>query len=117
MMCVLHRPLLEIARHADVVVRTENQARAVAFQPRTQRLDLRRSRILLRHQVVEAKHHQRVRIVEDTRVDRQLLTRLIDALVHGHRLPGQLADQLLETEQRQMEQFERTGDALQKEFG
>ena len=48
------------------------------------------------------------------RVDRKLLPRLVDALVHGDRMSRQLANQLLETKQRQMEQFERAGDALQE---
>jgi len=32
-MRVFHRPLLQIVRDADIVVRTQNQARAFALQP------------------------------------------------------------------------------------
>ena len=113
-MRVFHGALFEIVRHAHIVVRTENQARAFACEPRAYRFDFLRGRFLLGDQMIEAEHHQRVGIVENAGVDRKLLTRLIDALVHGHWMPGQLANQLLETKQRQMEQFERAGDALQE---
>ena len=78
------------------------------------RLDLFRGRFLLGDQMIEAEHHQRVGVVEHAGVDRQLLPGLIDALVDGDGMSGQLANQLLETEQRQMEQLERAGDALQE---
>ena len=64
--------------------------------------------------MIEAEHHQRVRVVENARVDRKFLPRLVDALVHGDRMARQLSNQLLETKQRQMEQLERAGDALQE---
>ena len=64
--------------------------------------------------MIEAEDHQGVRIVENTGVDRKFLARLVDALVHGNWVRRQLADQLLKSEQRQMEQFERAGDALQE---
>ena len=67
--------------------------------------------------MIEAEHHQRVRIVEHARIDRQFLTGLIDALVHGDGMPRLFPDQLLETKQRQMEEFERAGDALQEHPG
>ena len=78
------------------------------------RFDLLRGRLLLGDQMIEAEHHQRVGVVENAGVDRQLLPRLVDALVHGDGMSRLLADQLLETKQRQMEQFERAGDALQE---
>ncbi len=98
---VFHGALLEIVRHADIVVRTENQARAFALEPLAHRFDFRRGRLLLGDQVIEAEHHQRVGIVENARVDRKLLPRLVDALVDGDRMSGLLANQLLETQQRQ----------------
>ena len=113
-MRVFHRPLLQIVRHADIVVRTENQARAFPLEPFAHGFDFLRRGLLLGHQVIEAEHHQRVRIVEDARVDRQLLSRLVDALVDGHGMSRQFSDQLLETQQRQMEEFEGAGDTLQK---
>ena len=96
------------------MVRAENQARAFALEPLAHGFDFLRRRLLLGDQMIEAEHHQRVRIVENARVDRQLLSRLVDALVDGHGMSRQLSNQLLETQQRQMEQFERAGDALQK---
>ena len=74
-------------------------------------------RFLLGDQMIEAEHHQRVGIVENARVDRKLLPGLVHALVHGDWLSRLLADELLETKQRQMEQFERAGDALQEHLG
>ena len=111
---ILHRPLLEVARHADVVVRTEDQARAFACEPLAQRLDFLRGGLLFGDQMIEAEHHQRVRVLEHACVDRQLLPGLVDALIHGDGMSRQLADQLLKPEQRQMEQLERAGDALQE---
>src|SRR3954453_5065059 len=67
--------------------------------------------------MIEAEHHQRVRIVENARVDRKFLTRLVDPLVHRDGMSRQLADQLLKAEQRQMKQFERASDALQERLG
>ena len=78
------------------------------------RFDFLRGRFLLGDQMIEAEHHQRVGVVENARVDRKFLPRLVDALVDGDGMSGLLADQLLETKQRQMEQFERAGDALQE---
>ncbi len=63
------------------------------------RFDFLGGRFLFGDQMVETEHHQGVGIVENAGVDRQFLTRLIDALVHRHGLPGQLADQLLEPKQ------------------
>ena len=96
------------------MVRAENQACSVAFEPVAQRFDLFCGSLLFRNEMVEAEHHQGVRIVEDARVDRELLPRLVDTLVHGDGMSRQLTDQLLEAEQRQMEQFEGPGDPLQK---
>ena len=114
MVRVFHGALLEIARHAHIVVRAENQARALALEPLAHRFDFLRGRLLLGDQMIEAEHHQRVGVVENARVDRKLLPRLVDALVDGDWMSRQLANQLLETKQRQMEQFERAGDALQE---
>ena len=111
---VFHGALLEIVREADIVVRTENQARAFPLEPLADGVDFLRRGLLLGDQVIEAEHHQRVRVLEDARVDRQLLSRLVDALVDGHGMSGQLSHQLLETKQRQMEQFEGAGDPLQE---
>ena len=44
---VFHRALLEIVRHADIVVRAEDQARAFAFEPLAHRFDFLRRRFLL----------------------------------------------------------------------
>jgi len=42
--------------------------------------------------MIEAEHHQRVRIVENARIDRKFLPRLVDALVHGHGMSRLLSD-------------------------
>ncbi len=64
--------------------------------------------------MVEAEHHQRVGVGEDPLVDRQLVPRLVDALVHGDGMPGRLAHELLERQRRAVEQLEGAGDALQE---
>ena len=80
---VFHGALREIARHADVVVRAEDQARALALEPLAQRFDFFAGRRLLGDQMIEPEHHQRVRVVEDAGVERQLLAGLVNALVDG----------------------------------
>ena len=101
--CVFQGPFLEIVRHAHIVVRAENQAPAFAFEPIADGVDFLWGRLLLGDQMIEAEHHQGVRIVENARVDGKFLARLVDALVHGNWMSGQLSNQLLETEQRQVE--------------
>ena len=76
--------------------------------------DFVRRRLLLGHEMVETEHHQRVGVREDALVDRLLEPGLVDALKHGHRMPGHLADGLLESEGRSVEQLERPGDPLQE---
>ena len=44
---VFHGALFEIVRHADIVVRAENQARAFALEPLAHRFDFLRRRLLL----------------------------------------------------------------------
>ena len=45
MMRVFHRPLLQIVRHADIVVRAENQARAFPLEPLAHGFDFLRRRL------------------------------------------------------------------------
>ena len=77
-------------------------------------VDFPRRGLLLGDEVVQAEHHQRVRVGEDSLVDRQLVARLVDALVDGHRMPGRLAHDLLEGEGGAVEQLQGAGDPLEE---
>ena len=113
-MPVLDLPLLEVVGEADVVMRCQQQACAFAPKPGADRFDLRLRCLLVRRQVIEPEHHQRVRVGENPLVDRQRITRLIHALEHGHRMAGHLARRLLKAQRRAMEQLQRAGDSLQE---
>ena len=54
------------------------------------------SGFLFGDEVVQAEHHQRVRVGQHPFVNRQLVAGLIDALKHGDGMPGRLTDDLLE---------------------
>ena len=99
---------------ADVVVRRKQQAGSFALEPLADRLDFLRRRFLLGDQVVQAEHHQRVRVGQHAFVNRQLVAGLVDALEDGDRMSGGLADDLLESERGAMEQLQRSGNALQE---
>src|SRR5207247_11367926 len=64
--------------------------------------------------MVKAKYHEGVCVCQDRFINRQLKSRLINALKHGDRMASHLADQLLEIQCGNMEQLERAGDSLQK---
>ena len=81
---------------ADVVVRGEQQAGPFAFEPLADRVDFARLRFLFGDEVVQAEHHQRVRVGQHPFVNRQLVAGLVDALKHGDGMPGRLTDDLLE---------------------
>ena len=53
---------------------------------------------LLGDEVVQAEHHQRVRVCKNSLIDREFVPCLVDALVDGHRMTGRLAHDLLERE-------------------
>ena len=111
---IFHLPLLRVAGEADVVVRGEQQAGPFALEPLADRVDLARLRFLLGDEVVQAEHHQRVRVGQHPFVNRQPVTGLVDALEHGDGVPGRLADDLLEGKRGPVEQLQGPADALQE---
>ena len=93
---IFHLPLLQVAGEADVVVRGEQQAGPFALEPLADRVDFVRFGFLFGDEVVQAEHHQRVGVGQHPFVNRQLVAGLVDALEHGDRMAGRLADDLLE---------------------
>ena len=67
---VLHLSLLEVGGQSHVVMRRQDQAGALPLQPHAMRVNLLLGRLLLRHQVIEAEHHQGVGVVQDPLVNR-----------------------------------------------
>ena len=76
------------------MVRTKDQAGAFACEKVPHRFNLVRRRFLLGDHMVQAEHHHGVRVRENPFIDRQPLSCLIDPLINGHRLSGDLADQV-----------------------
>ena len=112
MVVVLHVAHLQIVRRADVVVGPQDQAGSFAAEKPLDRLDFLRSGLLLRDQVVETEHQQRVRVREDPLVERQPVPALVHPLEHRHGVSGRLADEFLERHERLKEQLQRSGDPL-----
>ena len=88
---VFHLALLEVVGETDIVVRREQQAGSFALEPLADGRDFFWRGLLLGKEVVESKHHERVGICQNPFVDRQLESRLINALKNGHRMAGGLA--------------------------
>ena len=57
-------------------------------KPAANGFDLFRRRLLFGEKVVESEHHQSVGVGQDPFIDRQSITRLIDALEHGDGMAG-----------------------------
>ena len=114
MVAVFHLALLHIACEAHIMVRRQQQASALALQPFADRRDLLGSRLLLGENMVESENHQRVGVGEDALVDRLFEPGLIDALEHGDGMASRLARDLLKAERGAVEQFQRSGDALEE---
>src|SRR6266403_4745243 len=64
--------------------------------------------------MVEAEHHQRVRVSQDSFIYRQLVSRLINSLEHGHRMASDFARCFLKCERGTVEQLQGSGNSLQK---
>ena len=97
MMFVLHRPLFEIERRTDIVMRTEDEARAFASEEVLKGLDFFGRCFLIGGEVVESEHHHRVGVGKDAFVDREFLSGLIHTLIDRDRLARGLADHALKT--------------------
>src|SRR5262249_21839875 len=112
MMLVLHLALLHVAGETDIVMRREQQAGPFPFQPFPDGANLIWCSGLLGYQMVETKHHQRIRVGQNPFVYRQLVSGLVDALEYSNRMTGGLACQLLEGEGRAVKELECARDAL-----
>src|SRR5262245_11756612 len=98
MVRILHLALLQIAGEADVVMRSDQQARVFAFQPLEDRGDFFRRRLLLGYKVVQAEYQEGIRVRQDPLVNRKPVTSLVDALEHRDRMTGRLAHDLLKAQ-------------------
>jgi hypothetical protein len=83
---VLHLALLHIGGEANVVMRCQQQARALLpLEPIPDGVDFPLLRLLLGHEVVQAELHQRIRVGKTSFINWQFVARLVDALVNGRR--------------------------------
>src|SRR4051812_40326721 len=98
------------------MVRAQDQASAVAPEEVLQGFYLVPRCFLLSNHVVQTKYHERVGIREDTFVDRQAPSGLIDPLINSHGLSRDLTDQVLEIHQRQVKQLKCASNPLEKHF-
>src|SRR3954471_22341854 len=97
-------------------MRSQNEASAFASKELANRFDLLRGCFLFGDHVIETKNHQRIRVRQHALVERLSLSGLIDSLVNRHRTTGSLLHHALEFQQREMEQLQRSGNALQEHF-
>src|SRR5262249_2719649 len=112
MVGVLDRSLFEIAGDADVVVRSENHARAFAGQELADGLDLFTGGFLFGDHVVKTEDHHRVGVFEDAFIKEQFLSSLVDALIDSDGVAGDFTDEVLESQQREVEELESSSDSL-----
>jgi hypothetical protein len=113
-MVVFNLTLGEIVAEADVVMRCQYQACALALQPFPDRTDLLWCGFLFRQDVVKPEHQQGVGVGKDPFVNRKFVARLVDALEDGDRVAGGFASQVLEGQRRAVEKFQGAGDALEE---
>jgi hypothetical protein len=104
-MGVLHGTFLQIVGYSDIVVRSEDQANSFASEELSESFHLLRVCFLFCDHVVEAEDHKNVRVVEDSLVDRELLSCLIDALVDGDGMVCGLADEILKSEEAEVKEL------------
>ena len=111
---VFNLTLGEIVGEANVVMRGQQQACALALQPFSDGADFVRCGFLFRHDVVQPEHHEGVGIGKDPLVDREFVAGLVDALEDGDRVAGGFASQVLESQRRAVEKFQGAGDSLEE---
>ncbi len=114
MVFVLDLALREIVGESYVVVGRHEQTSAVAAQPFADRADFLLGHFQARGEVVEPEHQQRVGVVEDALVDRLWIAGLVDPLEHRHGMAGEFPGEVLKGQRGAVEEFQRSGDALQK---
>ncbi len=90
-MTVFHVALLEVVRGADVVVRTDQQHGAFAFEKLSKRGDLVGRCVLVGRDMIEAEDQQGVGIGQNAFVDRKPYAGLVDTLIARDRRSACLA--------------------------
>ena len=95
-------------------MRRKQQAGAFALEPLAYRCDLFWCRLLFGKKVVESEHQERVGVSQNPFVNRQFVTRLVDALEHGNRVASCFTGNLLEAERGAVKKFQRAGDPLKE---
>ena len=95
-------------------MRRKQQAGAFTLEPLAYRCDLFWCRLLFGKKVVESEHQERVGISQNPFVNRQFVTRLVDALEHGDRVASCFTGNLLEPERGAVKKFQRAGDPLKE---
>src|SRR5207248_2054849 len=93
---IFHLALLDITREADVMMRPQDQAGPFTSEKLPDRLHLFWCRFLFRDHVIQAEHHERVRVRKNSFVDRQFVSGLVDPLKDGYGVATRLAHYLLE---------------------
>src|SRR5437660_713396 len=108
-MQVLLLTLLQVIGKADIMVRRQQQAGAVAFQPLANGGNFFGRDRFAGLQVVKAENHERVGVCEYPLVNRLSESALVNALENRHRMAGYLLCELLEVERGAVEQLQRPG--------
>jgi hypothetical protein len=113
---VFHLALLQVVGEVDILVRREQEAGALTFEPVANRCDFFRCGLLFGKKMVESEHQERVGVRQNPFVNRQFVARLVDALEHCDRVAGSFAGNLLEAECRAVKKLQRAGDPLENRF-
>ena len=93
MVGIFHLALLHVGGCAHVMVGPNDQACTFAREKLPNRLDFLPGGFLLGDHMVEAEHHEGVGVSEDTLIQRETLTGLIDALINGHGMSRGVSDE------------------------
>jgi hypothetical protein len=96
------------------MVGAEDETGSFAPEELPNRLDFLQHRILIRDHVVQPKHHHGIGVCQDTLVERQLESSLIDSLKHRDGVPRGFQNKLLKRRPGPEEQFQRSGNPLLK---
>jgi len=84
---------------------SQDQAGTFAGEEFPKGLDFVGSGLLLSKHMVESEYHHRVRVFQYAFVKGLFLSRLVDTLIDRHRIFRDLTDELLESQEREMEQL------------
>ena len=102
---ILHLALLKIVSETNVVMRSEEKAGALAFEPLANRCDFLRGGFLFGKQVIEPEHQESIGVCQNSLINGQFVACLVDSLENGDGMTGDLAGDLLKTEGGAVEQL------------